>query len=209
MYRLMQRFLPGLGNEPEVRALLTEMTQQLHAADGRDVGLSAELFSSDGPSLVVATRAEDLNTLEEYRHRTQANVEWQSRVVKLVRLLRAPVQARVFETLIRPGGSGPTGIVTRTFGFPALGKDAEFGSIAEDAVKSSQAAGVRRGLLRQLLSSTGQVYEVITLYPDLAAFDQTRKERFAVTSQAVQALHHISREPIKQRVFEVLVSLRN
>jgi hypothetical protein len=123
--------------------------------------------------------------------------------------LRAPVETTISEILISPSGSGPAGLVTRTTGYPALGKDPEFRSIAMDGVTRDQAVGVRRGLSSQVFSSIGQAYEVITLFADLAEFDKVRKERFAETAEIVQKLHEISREPLRQRVYEPLVSLQN
>jgi len=107
------------------------------------------------------------------------------------------------------GGSGPVGIVTAAVGFPALGKEREFRSATEDFVKASQAAGVRIGLSQRIFSSTGMVFEVNAAYPDLAAFDKSRQERMSATREVVQTAHQISREPIRQRVYEVLVPFQN
>ncbi|MBV9324996.1 MAG: hypothetical protein JO352_14535 [Chloroflexi bacterium] len=61
----------------------------------------------------------------------------------------------------------------------------------------------------RLFSSIGQVYEVQVAYADLAAFDKSRKERASATRDAVQALHAVSREPIRQRFYDILVPLQN
>jgi len=61
------------------------------------------------------------------------------------------------------------------------------------------------GLHARVFSLTGQVYEVIAVYPDLAALDKSRKARASATRETVSKLHQVSRDPIRQRVFEVLV----
>jgi hypothetical protein len=204
MYTLIQRALPALGKEADVRAQLTEWAQQLQAK-GRNLSVAAQLFSSDGPALIVSTRADDLNTLERYRHENMQDADWQNRAARLTQLLRGPVAAIVSERLILPTGSGPVGIVSRAVGFPALGKEREFRSITEDFVKASQAAGVRMGMSVRIFSSMGSAIEVIATHPDLAALDKTRKERASATREVVQAVHQLSREPIRQRIYEVLV----
>jgi len=128
MYELTQRVLPGLGKETEVRAMLIEAAHHQQATGTRQVAVAAQLFSAEGPALLVVTRAEDLNTLERNRHENLEDADWRNRVAKLVQLL-APVVTTVAERLILPGGSGPAGVVSRAIGFPALGKDGEFRSI--------------------------------------------------------------------------------
>jgi hypothetical protein len=204
MYTLRQRALPALGKESEVRAQLTDWAQQLQGK-GRNLALAQQLFSSDGPMLVVSTRADDLNALEQIRHANLVDADWQARAAKLVAILRGPVQTVVAETLIPVNGSGLVGVVQRSLGFPALGKDRQFRSITEEFVTSSQAAGVRMMLGQRVFSSTGSVFEVTSLYLDLAALDRTRQARAAITREVVQAVHEISREPIQTRVFEVLL----
>ena len=208
MYQLTQRALPGLGKEAEVRALLIEEAQRQQVTKGRNVAVSVQLFSSDGPAFNFSTRADELNTLEQYRHENVEDDDWRNRVEKLVQLLRAPVVTLVSESLIGLSGSGPVGIVTRAVGFPALGKEREFRSITEDFVKASQAAGVRIAMSQRIFSSTGIVFEVQAAYTDLAAFDKSRKERASATQEVARAAHAISREPIRQRVYEVLVPFR-
>src|SRR5712692_7289324 len=135
MYTLRQRLLPALGKETEVRAQLADWVKQLQAR--RNLALVAQLFSSDGPSLIVSTRADDLNTLERYRHENMTDDDWQARAATLVGLLRGPVAAIVDEVLIPVSGSGSVGIVQRSVGFPTPGKEGQFRSITEDFVKSS------------------------------------------------------------------------
>jgi hypothetical protein len=207
MYTVYQRALPALGKEADVRAELTAWAKQSQSR-GRNVGCSARLFSSDGPTFNMVATADDLNTLEEYRRARMADPDWQDRVARLATLLRSPLMTVVFETLIPPGGSGPVGIVTRTTGFPAPGKVREFRSIAEEHVKASQAAGVRMGLAGGVFSSIGPVFQTTTLYPDIATLDKTRTERLSVTREAIQRAHQVSREPMRQRVYEVLVPLQ-
>jgi hypothetical protein len=208
MYQVTQRAFPALGKEAEVRALLMEEAQRQQAAKGRSVAVSVQLFSSEGLAFNFSTRADDLNTLEQYRHENLEDADWQSRVNNLVQLLRAQVVTIVSEGLIPLSGSGPVGIVTRAGGFPALGKEREFRSITEDFVKASQAAGVRIAMSQRIFSSAGLIFEVHAAYPDLAAYDKSRKERASATQEVVRAAHQISREPIRQRVYEVLVPFR-
>jgi len=204
VYMHRQRVWPALGKESEVRAQLTEWAKQLQGK-GRNLALSQRLFSSDGPSLLVSTRADDLNELERIRHENLADADWQARAAKLVALLRLPVDSIVAELLMPLNGSGPVGVVQRAVGFPALGKERQARSICEKFVKASQAAGVRQSLGVRVFSSTGSVIEVTSVFPDLAALDRTRQERAAVTRDAAQAVHELSREPIKIRLFEVLL----
>src|SRR5260370_1271795 len=84
---------------------------------------------------------------------------------------------------------------------PARGKERECRSITEDFVKASQAAGVRMGMSVRIFSSMGSAIEVIATHPDLAALDKTRKERASATREVVQAVHQLSREPIRQRIY--------
>jgi hypothetical protein len=208
MYQLTQRALPALGKEAEVRALLVDAAQHAQSAKARNVSVAVQLFSSDGPAFNFSTRAGDLNTLEDIRHANLEDADWRSRVFKLMQLLRAPVITIVSESLIAAGGSGPVGIVTRAGGFPALGQEREFRTITEDFVKDSQAAGVRISLWQRVFSSAGVIFEVNAAYPDLAAFDKSRQERLSATREVVRAAHLISREPIRQRAYEVLVPFR-
>jgi len=204
MYTLRQRVWPALGKETEVRAQLTDWVKQLQGK-GRNLALAQQLFSSDGPVLVVSTRADDLNALEQIRHENLADPDFQARAAKLVALLRGPVQVVVAETLIPVSGSGPVGVVQRALGFPALGKEQQVRAITEEFVKASQSAGVRIGMAQRVFSSTGSVLEVTSVFPDLAALDRTRQERAAITRDVVQAGQELSREPIQARVFELLV----
>jgi len=204
MYIHRQRIWPALGKEAEVRAQLIDWAKQLQGK-GRNVALSQRLFSSDGPSLLASTRADDLNALEKFRHEDAADADWQARAAKLVALLRLPVDSVVAETLVPLNGSGPVGVVQIAVGFPGLGKERQVRSITEEFVKSGQAAGVRISLGQRVFSSTGAVIEVTTVFPDLASLDRSRKERLAVTAEIVKAVHDLSREPIKARLFEVLV----
>jgi hypothetical protein len=209
MYQLTQRVLPALGKEAEVRALLIEWAQHQQATKGRNIAVSVQLFSSDGPAFTTVTRADDLTTFERYRHENLEDADWQRRAAELLQRLRAPVASIVAERLIPASGSGPVGIVTRAAGFPALGKEREFRSMTEDFVKASQAAGVRIGMSQRIFSPIGVVFGVQAAYTDMAAFDKSRQERASATREVVQAAHQISREPIIQRVFEVLVPLRS
>ena len=160
MYQLTQSVLPALGKEAEVRALLIDGAQHQQATKGRNVAVSVQLFSSDGPAFIVVTRANDLTTLERYRHENLEDADRRSRVAELLQRLRAPVAAILAERLIPASGSGPAGIVTRAAGFPALGKEREFRSITEDFVKASQAAGVRIGMSQRIFSPIGIAFGV-------------------------------------------------
>jgi hypothetical protein len=204
VYMLRQRALPALGKEAEVRAQLTDWGKHLQT-QGRSVAVSAQVFSSDGPALVVATRADDLNTLERYRHENLGDSDWQARAARVVALLRAPVSALVHETLMPVSGSGPAGVIQRAVGFPALGKDDQYVSLAEQFVKDTQAAGVRAGMSRRIFSSIGAVIELVSAYADVAALDQARRERQSAIREFVQRAHEVSREPTRLRVFEVLL----
>jgi hypothetical protein len=204
VYTLRQRILPALGQEAEVRAQVTDGAQRLQE-QGRHVAASAQLFSSEGPVLVLSTRAEDLNTLDRSRREILADADWQARVARLVALLRGPIETVVSEVLIPPGGSGPVGIAQRAAGFPAPGQERRFREITEEFVRARQAAGVRIGMAARVFSATGAVVEVTSAHPDLAALDQTRKEGAEAACQVTQALHELSRAPIQVRVFEVLV----
>jgi hypothetical protein len=208
MYTHRQRILPALGKEAEVRAQLTDWVKQLQSK-GRNIALLQRLFSSEGPGLLVSTRADDLNALEKIRHENLADADWQARAAKLVALLRGSVQSVVAEQVIPGSGSGPVGVVQRALGFAALGKENQFRSITEEFVRSSQAAGVRMGMGVRVYSSTGSVLEVTSIFPDVAALDRTRQERLPITREVVQGLHEISREPILVRLFEVLVPFPN
>jgi hypothetical protein len=209
MYQLTQRALPALGKEAEVRGLLVEAAQHAQTAKGRNVAVSVQLFSSDGRAFNFSTRADDLNTLEHIRHENLEDADWRSRVARLVQLLRAPIVTIVSEGLIPLNGSGPVGIVTRAGGFPALGKEREFRAMLEDFVKASQAGGMRMAMSQRIFSSAGVIFEVQAAYTDLAAFDNSRKERASATQEVVRAGHEISREPIRQDLYEVLVPFRN
>jgi hypothetical protein len=204
MYTHRQRVLPALGKEAEVRAQLTDWVKHLQGM-GRNIALLQRLFSSEGPGLVASTRADDLNVLEKIRHENLADADWQARAAKLVALLRRPVRAVVADQVIPVSGSGPVGVVQRSLGFAALGKENQFRSIAEEFVRSSQAAGVRMGMGVRIYSSTGTVLEVTSVFPDVAALDRSRQERQSITRDVVQAVHELSREPIQVRLFEVLV----
>ena len=204
MYTLRQRALPALGKEAEVRALMTDWAKHLQE-QGRNVALSAHLFSAEGPAVVVSTRAEDLNTLDRYRRESLADADWQARAARLRPLLRGPVATAVAENLMPVSGSGPVGIVQAAAGFPALGQERRFRELTEEFVRTRQAAGERIGMAVQLFSPIGPVVQVTSAHPDLAALEQVRTERAEATRQVVRALHELSREPIQVRLLEVLV----
>jgi hypothetical protein len=167
--------------------------------------VSAQLFSAEGPALVGAVRAEDLNALDRYRREGQADADWQPRAARLAPLLRGPVGTVVSEELLPPGGRGPAGIIQRAFGFPAPGQERRFRELTEEFVRARQAAGERIGMGVRVFSPLGPVVELTGAYPDLATLEQARTEGAEATRQVVRALHELSREPIQVRVFEVLV----
>ena len=204
MYSLRQRIYPALGREGEVRALVTEMAKYSQGK-GRDVALLSRIFSSEGSALVAVTRAESLDALESYRRENTSDGEWLARAAKLSGMLRAPVQVGVFDMVIPPSGSGPAGIVARAHGFPALGKERQARSVLEEYVQSSQRAGVRQGLGVALFSATGPTLEITTVHESLAALERTRQERRSQIAEVAQAMGEISRAPIAQRIFEVVV----
>jgi hypothetical protein len=206
MYTLTQRLLPALGKEADVRTQLIDVTKYLQAK-GRNTALLAQVFSSDGPALIALTRADDLNMLDQYRRENLEDAEWQSRAARVLQLLRGPVAAVVAEMLIAPSGSGPVGVVQRVVGFPALGKEREFRSITEEFVKSSQASGLRVGMSARIFSSIGPAIELNSVYSDLAGLERSRTERISITRDVARKLHEISREPIRTRIYEVLVPL--
>lgn len=206
MYTLRQRALPALGKEADVRAQMTDWIKHLQT-QGRSVALLTQLFSSEGPAVVVVTRADDLNTLERYRRENLADADWQARAARVVALLRAPVSALVHETLIPLSGTGPVGVIQRAVGFPALGKENQFVSLAEQLVKDAQAAGVRAGMSRRIFSSMGAAIELVSGYADIAALDQARRDRQSAVREFLRAAHEVSRDPFRVRVFEVLVPL--
>jgi hypothetical protein len=204
VFTLRQRVLPALGKGAEVRAQLTDWAQHLQG-QGRALALSAQLFSAEGPALVVSTRAEDLNALDRYRRESQADADWQARAARLLPLLRGPVGAVVAEALLPVGGGGPAGVVQRAAGFPAPGQERRYREVTEAFVRARQAAGVRIGLGVRVFSASGPVVEVTSVHPDLAALERARTEGAEATREVVQALAELSRAPIQVRVFEVLV----
>jgi hypothetical protein len=204
VFTLRQRVLPALGKVAEVRAQLTDWAQHLQE-QGRHLALLAQLFSAEGPALVVATRAEDLNALDRYRRESQADADWQRRAARLLPLLRGPVATTVSEVLLPVSGGGPVGIVQAVAGFPALGQERRYRETTEEFVRARQAAGDRAGMAVRVFSAIGPVVEVTTVHPDLADLDRARKERAEGARQVTQALAELSREPPQGRLFEVLV----
>jgi hypothetical protein len=204
VFTLRQRVLPALGKAAEVRAQLTDWAQHLQE-QGRPVALLAQLFSAEGPALVVTTRAEDLNTLDRHRRESQADADWQRRAARLLPLLRGPVATTVSEVLLPVSGSGPVGIVLAAAGFPALGQERRYRETIEEFVRARQAAGDRAGLAVRLFSATGPVVVATSVHPDLADLDRARKGRAEAARQVTQALAELSRAPFQQRLFEVLV----
>jgi hypothetical protein len=204
VFTLRQRALPALGKAAEVRAQLTDWAQHLQE-QGRPVAVLAQLFSAEGPTLVVSTRAEDLNTLDRYRRESQTDADWQSRAARLLPLLRGPVTSTVVEVLLPMSGSGPVGIVQAVAGFPALGQERRYRETTEAFVRARQAAGDRIGMAVRVFSAIGPVVEVTSVHPDLADLDRARTARAEAARQVTQALAELSREPLQGRLFEALV----
>jgi hypothetical protein len=208
-YTLRQRLFPVLGKEAEVRAQLTDWVKQLQG-QGRDVALLSRILSSEGSALVALTRADDLAEIERLRQANLADADWQARAARAVGLLRAPVATALFESIVEVPRSGSApGIVARAHGYPAPGKERQGRSIVEEFAKSGQQAGLRQGASARIYSSDGAMLEVTTLYADLAELDRVRKERAEISRQAAEAFHELSRAPIAQRIFEVVVPFQN
>ncbi|HEY3107660.1 MAG TPA: hypothetical protein VGL23_02850 [Chloroflexota bacterium] len=210
-YTLRQRIYPALGKEAEVRAQLTDWVKHLQG-QGRDVALLSRLLSSEGLALVALTRANDLAEIERQRRANLADPDWQARAARVVGLLRAPVEAALFEAIVEvPTGAGlpAPGIVARAQGYPAVGKEQQARSIVEEFARAGQQAGLRQGASARIYSSEGSMLEVTTLYADLAELDRVRKERAEISRQAATAFHELSRAPIAQRIFEVVVPFPN
>jgi hypothetical protein len=204
-YSLRQRIFPALGKEAEVRAQLTDWAKSLQGK-GRDIALLSRIYSSEGSALVAVSRAEELSELERQRIENASDADWQARAARLIPLLRAPVQTGLFESIIPVPTTGPApGIVVRGQGYPAIGKDRQVRSIVEEFVKAGQQAGLRQGMNARIYSSDGSMLEVTTLYADLAEVDRVRKERAQITAAAVAAVGELSRAPIQQRIFDVVV----
>jgi hypothetical protein len=204
VYILRQHVLPALGKGPEVQAQLTDWVQYVQA-QGRQVALLGQLFSAEGPALVVSTRAEDLNALERHRRESLAGADFQARAARLAPLLRGPVATVVAEVVIPVGGGGPVGVIQAATGFPAPGQERRYREITEAFVQDSQAAGVRIGMGVRVFSAIGPVVGVTSAHPDLAALERERKARAEAARPVLQALAELSREPLQVRVFEVLV----
>ena len=210
-YTLRQRIFPALGKEAEVRAQLTDWAKQLQG-QRRDIALLSRILSSEGSALVALTRADDLAEIERQRQASLTDADWQARAARLVGLLRAPVATALFESIVEvPTGGGlpAPGIVARAHGYPAPGKERQARSIVEEFAKAGQQAGLRQGASARIYSSDGSMLEVTTLHADLADLDRVRKERAEISRQAATAFHELSRAPIAQRIFEVVVPFQN
>ena len=208
MYSQRQRIYPALGKEREARAQLEDWVRT-RQAKGRDLALLTRIFSSEGSALVVLGRAEELSTIEEWRRSNAADPDFQARSAKLVEIVRQPVQTSLFDMVIPvPRGSGGT-IVVRAHGYPKPGKERPARSIVEELARSGQAAGVRQGVGVGIYSSTGSVIELTTVYADLAELGRVRKERASIMGEATRAFGELSRAPIAQRMFEVVVPFKS
>ena len=78
-------------------------------------------------------------------------------------------------------------------------------SIIEEFVTANQQAGRRQAAFARIYSSDGPVLEVTTLYADLAEADRVRRESAQTNAAVVEAVGELSRAPIQQRLFEVVV----
>ena len=98
--------------------------------------------------------------------------------------------------------------VTRTTGYPALGKQQEFRAIFEEWIKGQQAQGVRISLAVQLFSE-GVAYVSNARFDTLADYEKRRAKLLTDDKYlaVVAKLGAISRSPAKNELFEVLVPI--
>lgn len=207
MFVLRHRMYPALGKEAEARALLTEWVQHAQG-QGEQAALAQRILSSEGPTLVVHRRYDDLATLDATRRANLADDDWQARVGRLSALSREPVRAILEERLLPPSGPSttPVGVVQRGFIAPALGKERQVRSILEEFVQDSHAAGrTQVSLWQRVFSEVGVQFTITATYADLADLAQVRQARAAITQAVVASVGELSRTPIAVRLFEVLV----
>jgi len=205
MFMQRTRIAPALGKGPEVEALLVERVKAGQAR-GRRVGLSRRIFSSEGSLLSVILVADDLAGIERIRQENLADPSFQALATRLGPLVREASTIRVLESILTAPRPGTT-ISQLASVSPAPGKEAQVSSMLEEYVKAGQAAGVTIALWRRVFSSDGPMLAVLARYADPAELDRIRKERASITRELVVALGELSRTPIQQRLFEVVVPL--
>jgi hypothetical protein len=208
VYLLRTRIAPAPGKGAETQALLTEWIQEDQARKRRQVGLSQHIFGSEGLTFIVTSLAEELGQMERVRKEDTADPDFQARAATLAGLLREAVQSALFESVLTaPPASTPRTVSNQVSVFPAPGKERRILGILEELVKSGQSAGVTLGLWRRVYSSDGPVLQMIGRYADMADLDCERKERQAISREAVAAVSELSRAPIAQRLTEVIVPI--
>jgi hypothetical protein len=210
IHLLRQRAYPAMGKEREVRKFLTEWVQHVQG-QGRRLSLLQQLFSSEGPSLVVTTRAESLEELNQLRMASAADADFQERAAHLMTLCRAPVTTLVSQSIVpfqSPAATQAGALVTTVAVFPALGREAEVREYASRYVRESQERGIQQALARRLFSSVGPVLELFTIWESAAAYEESQEQNAERNGEAVRIIHGMSRAPFESRVLEILVPLR-
>ena len=99
MYMQRVRNYPQQGKEREMQQLLESWVQTRHAL-GRKVGLSTQLFASEGVVFIITIRFNDLAELEQQRQRDRTDQAFQDYAGKLGALIRRPTTVELLEVLV-------------------------------------------------------------------------------------------------------------
>jgi len=99
MYMQRVRNYPQLGKEREMQQILESWLQTRHAL-GRKVGLSTQLFASEGVVFIITIRFNDLAEFEQQRQRNRTDQGFQDYMGQIDALSRRPATLELLEVLV-------------------------------------------------------------------------------------------------------------
>ena len=209
MNLVRQIYSPAIGKAGELRSTLEEATRNFQEK-GYRVNLYLKVVSDDGPTLVVNSLYENLEALEKARDQLLSDPAYRESQEKVAPLIRKPLGVELFNNLVLPSVRPVQGrYVLRTLGYPAPDKVALVGSIATEFVKSRQAERPYIRLWRQIFGSQGVVFDTVDSFETLAEYENVANNPSPTVQAAVAQVTSLSRAPIVQELYEVLIPFQS
>lgn len=90
---------PAGGKEGELRSALEDWTKK-RQAQGVVISLTVQIFGSEGTAFAITSKFRDLAEFENRRRQNQADPAFQTAIVKVASLSRAPSKFELYEILV-------------------------------------------------------------------------------------------------------------
>lgn len=206
MYTQRVHYYPTPGKEAEIRPILED---RVKGAPRRNVrsSLSQQMFAADGPVFVITNLHQDIASFEKARDANQSDPAFRTFGAKVSSLVRQPSKIEFFNVLVQPGGNASSNRYThRILCYPDLGKGPIVRRVLEELVKTRQAEGrTRVRLTQQLFAPTGQVFIFGDSYANLTEYENNQPGRTSSLQAAGAELYALSRAPMTQELYAVLI----